>query len=171
MDLSRGTRHVVTVVAILAALFSVGLIAQAMLPTPRASKDSSRGAAGGAGGAATLPPQDVPARGSGQFIAARGANPPVGSGRVYRYEVLVEQGSPVSVVEFARTVDQILSDRRGWAASGRWGFQRVPAGPSDFTVYLATPGTTDDLCARSGVGDTLGEVSCRGGRNVVINLR
>ena len=47
----------------------------------------------------------------------------------------------------------------------------MPAGqPSELTVHLATPGTTDTMCAKRGVR-TRGEVSCRGGRDVIINLK
>jgi hypothetical protein len=196
MDLSRGARLVVAVIAVLAALFSAGLIAEAeLLPAarhgqPRTSAvpgsdpepitldtaqpptgNAAARAPGEAAGAATIPPPDVPAQGSGQFVTAGGQGQRAGTGRVLRYEVVVETSSPVSADEFARAVEAILADPRGWTAGHQWGFQRVPAGPSDFTIHLASPATTDDLCARSGVLGTAGEVSCRGGRNVVINMR
>ena len=37
-------------------------------------------------------------------------------------------------------------------------------------LHLATPATTDRLCDRAGV-ETRGEVSCRGGRTIVVNLK
>jgi hypothetical protein len=37
-------------------------------------------------------------------------------------------------------------------------------------VHLATPATTDTMCAKRGVR-TKGEVSCRGGRDVIVNLK
>jgi hypothetical protein len=188
MDLSRGVRVLAALAAVLVALLSAGVIAQAqMLPWNRKGQPAASVAAGseagptgtdgpapapgGAGGAATLPPPDVPAKGSGVFASAGGAGRRVGVGRIFRYEVVVETTSPIGPDEFAGVVEAILSDPRGWTASQQWGFQRVPAGPSDFTIHLATPATTDGLCARSGVPDTFGEVSCRGGRNVVINMR
>jgi hypothetical protein len=125
--------------------------------------------AGSAGSSGPALP-DVPATGSGRFATAAGGSGVVGAGRVYRYVVLVEEGSGVGADGFAAAVERTLADPRGWTARRRWGFQRVSGGPSELTVHLATPGTTDLLCGRSGVR-TNGEVSCRGGRNVVINLR
>jgi len=115
-------------------------------------------------------PDDVPASGSGRFVTAAGGSPPVGTGRLYRYHVLVEDGSGEPPEEFAAAVERILADRRGWVAGRRWGFRRVSTGPSDLSVHLATPATTDRLCDSYGV-NTNGDVSCRGGRNVVINLK
>jgi len=117
--------------------------------------------------ASTVP---VPQAGSGHFVTAGGGSGAVGSGRVYRYVVVVEDGAVVTPDDFAAAVERTLADARGWTANRRWGFQRVSAGPSDLTVHLATPATTDRLCDAAGV-ETLGEVSCRGGRNVVINLK
>lgn len=112
----------------------------------------------------------VPASGSGRFVTAPGGSVPVGRGRIYRYLVVVEDDAGVPPEEFATAVERTLAEPRGWTASKRWGFQRVSGGASDVTVYLATPATTDRLCAGVGV-QTRGEVSCRGGRTVVINLR
>jgi hypothetical protein len=112
----------------------------------------------------------VPQAGTGQFVTAGGGSGAVGSGRVYRYVVVAEEGAGITPDEFAAAVERTLADPRGWTASRRWGFQRVSGGFSDLTVHLATPATTDRLCDAAGV-ETLGEVSCRGGRNVVINLK
>jgi hypothetical protein len=196
MDLSRGIRVVVAVAAILVTLSSAGLVsaghvsaghvsAAKLVPRTRDGDPQPARSQPSAVERVTLdaprlrvpamtmtsPPPDVPARGSGQFVLAGGASPRVGSGRVYRYRVVVELGSPVSPADFAAAVDVILSDPRSWIASRRWGFQRVSMGSSDFTVHLATPATTDVLCSRVGVTETGGEVSCRGGRTVVINLK
>jgi len=84
--------------------------------------------------------------------------------------VAVETSTGQDVKAFADHVQSTLNNtQRGWITSGRWGFQRVVAAPADFTVWLATPVTTDTICARYGLR-TEGKVSCRGGRNVVINL-
>ena len=48
-------------------------------------------------------------------------------------------------------VDRILAHRRGWTASGRVSFRRVDSAPYDFVVRLASPGTTDKLCAAYGL--------------------
>lgn len=93
-----------------------------------------------------------------------------GTGRIYRYLVAVENTTGQDVTAFAAHVQSSLNNtNRGWIASGRWGFQRVTTAPADFTVWLATPATTDAICARYGI-HTGGQVSCRGGPNVVINL-
>lgn len=111
----------------------------------------------------------VPTSGTGKFTTAGGGNTPVGSGRIYRYTVAVEDGSGVNPDEFAAAVERTLAEPRGWTASRKWGFQRVSGGSSDVTVHLATPATTDKMCDNVGV-ETRGEVSCRGGRTIVINL-
>jgi Protein of unknown function (DUF3152) len=113
---------------------------------------------------------EVPSRGTGRFQTAPGGSTRVGVGRLLRYLVVAEIGSGESPAEFAAAVDATLADPRSWIADRRWAFQRVSTGPSDFTVHLATPGTTVQMCDRFGLR-TLGEVSCRAGRNVVINLK
>jgi hypothetical protein len=112
----------------------------------------------------------VPPAGSGHFVTAGGGSGAVGSGRIYRYTVVVEEGTGITPDDFAAAVERTLADARGWTASRRWGFQRVSGGASDVTLHLATPATTDRLCDSVGV-ETAGEVSCRGGRTIVINLK
>ncbi|GAA0718708.1 hypothetical protein GCM10010199_22560 [Dactylosporangium roseum] len=117
-------------------------------------------------------PVAVPARGTGRFqLSATGGDRAGTAGRLVRYVVAAEEGSGVDPEVFAAAVHETLGDARSWIASGRWSFQRVPSGsPSELTVHLATPSTTDTMCARRGVR-TRGEVSCRGGRDVIINLK
>lgn len=123
-----------------------------------------------------LPPSptvpEVPARGTGAFgYSGTGGERAGTAGRLVRYTVATEQGSGIDAEEFALAVHEILADPRSWIAGGKVSFQRVPAGqPSELTVHLATPGTTDTMCAKRGV-QTRGEVSCRGGRDVIINLK
>ncbi|REE98115.1 DUF3152 domain-containing protein [Thermomonospora umbrina] len=112
----------------------------------------------------------IPRRGTGRFLRASGASHKVGRGTLMRYTVEVEDGIGQHASSFARSVDAILSDRRGWTAGGRWAFQRVTSGPRDFVVRLAAPKTVDTLCAKYGL-DTDGEVNCAGGEDVVINLK
>jgi hypothetical protein len=45
----------------------------------------------------------------------------------------------------------------------------VSGAPYDFVVELATAQTTDYICGKYGI-HTAGQVNCRGGPNVVINL-
>jgi hypothetical protein len=114
----------------------------------------------------------VPARGTGKFdFSGTGAERVGAAGRLVRYTVGTEQGSGVDPEDFAAAVHATLGDTRSWVAGGKVSFQRVPAGqPSELTVHLATPATTDTMCAKRGVR-TRGEVSCRGGRDVIINLK
>jgi hypothetical protein len=66
-------------------------------------------------------------------------------------------------------VEAILGNSgQGWLRSGKWRFQRVSSGPVDFIVELTTASDTKAICAKFGLS-TGGVVSCRGGRNVVIN--
>jgi Protein of unknown function (DUF3152) len=127
----------------------------------------------------TAPPTTAPATtapsfpqsGSGTFRKASGSAKRVGKGgRLLRYRVEVERGLEQDPVAFAKRVDEILADQRGWTAGGRWSFQRPAAGPVDFIVKLATPDTVDRICGAYGL-DTDGEVSCRGQENVIINVK
>jgi Protein of unknown function (DUF3152) len=112
--------------------------------------------------AGSVAPTDV-------FVVATGAGPVTGSGELSTYTVEVERGVPFDLAEFARAVEQTLADSRGWTAAGNVALQRVGAeAEPTFRVRLATPATTDAHCAPL---DTLGEVSCRNGADVMINLR
>lgn len=112
-----------------------------------------------------------PGHGTGAFIRADGGTKAFGRGQLLRYAVDVEGGLRQDPEKFARQVDTVLDDTtRGWAAGGQWSFQRVSTGPVDFTVHLASPGTTDTLCAKYGL-DTGGWVNCSGGDDVVINVK
>ncbi|MGW6915958.1 DUF3152 domain-containing protein [Kitasatospora sp. NPDC054939] len=107
------------------------------------------------------------------FTTAAGGSERFGSGgQLFRYKVRAEDGiKGVSPAQFAAEVDRILGDtRRGWAADGTRSFQRVAADPVDFTVYLASPESTDRICGQYGL-DTGGWVNCAAGRQVVINLK
>ena len=113
-----------------------------------------------------------PAQGNGKFDYAAGGGDRAGTaGHLVHYTVATEQGIGIDPETFAAAVQHTLADSRSWIAGGRFSFQRVPAGSaSELTVHLATPGTTDVMCSKRGVR-TKGEVSCRGGRDVIINLK
>jgi hypothetical protein len=82
----------------------------------------------------------------------------------------VQSGIGQDVAGFAAAVQTILGDPRGWTASGRARFQRVPkATPADFTVYLATAATSESMCAAGGL-HTRRYHSCRLPGEVVLNL-
>lgn len=104
------------------------------------------------------------------FTVASGGSGVLGSaGHLYRYEVLVENGIGQSTAAFAKAVDATLGGKLGWTDSGTRRFQRVSDGACDFVVELASAATSTKICADYGL-NTEGKVSCRGGREVVINL-
>jgi Protein of unknown function (DUF3152) len=119
---------------------------------------------------------EFPEEGPGTFRFAGGEGDVLGeSGPVRRFRVAVEDGVDEDPAEFAGFVEDTLGDQRSWIASGLR-FQRVAGrGGYDFTIYLATTGTTARLCAADGldvVGGELpeGGVSCRMAGRVVLNL-
>jgi hypothetical protein len=101
-------------------------------------------------------------------VASAEKSPAGGSGNLRRYRVFVERDiTGVDVGEFADAVTRTLNGPRGWTAGGQVRLRRVGRGqPHDFTVYLATPRTRDELC-RSGPD---GYTSCRNGNSVVLNV-
>ncbi|GAB1689223.1 DUF3152 domain-containing protein [Krasilnikovia sp. M28-CT-15] len=137
-------------------------------------------------GAGAVPPPDeaqqapsgsVP---SGSFKYATGYGPVLGTkGTMRTFHVAVEkymaQGdgeyvdSGPDASAFAAEVDDILGDPRSWVAGGKVRFQRAPNGsPAEFTIYLASPDTSEEMCARGGL-ETNGFSSCRLPGQVVIN--
>lgn len=108
-----------------------------------------------------------PQRGRGTFRAASVVDVAgSGSARDRRYTVQVERGLPQDRDRFARDVARVLGAERGWRSDG-WSFTQVRERP-DFTVLLASPDTVDRLCAPL---LTRGEVSCRSGDRVVLNVK
>jgi len=173
----------------------------ASVPPGGSSARLQRSAAQRAAAAALSPlaAPSVPAVGTGRFEAAAGTGARIGSrGRLVRFQILVEivDGTAASVASgnahpgdagsgdgppgsgaafdpaaFGSAVERTLADGRSWNAAGQWSFQRVAAGDAaDLVIRLTTPQTTDRLCGQYGL-DTGGEVSCRGGGNIMINLK
>jgi len=108
------------------------------------------------------------------WTLAGGGTGVVGPGTkgLIRYRVEIERTTGLNAASVAATVDATLANARGWTNEG-WAFQRVSSltrTQVNMIVWLATPATTDRMCAQYGL-NTGGEVSCRGGNNVVINLR
>jgi hypothetical protein len=105
---------------------------------------------------------------SGAFTGAPGGSFVAGTGPLIAYAVQVENGIPIAPQDFAAEVDRILADGRGWTADGSRSLQRVedPA-LAAFRVVLATPTTTDELCAPL---RTNGIFSCFNHGVAVINL-
>ncbi|MEV5572718.1 DUF3152 domain-containing protein [Spirillospora sp. NPDC052269] len=113
----------------------------------------------------------IPDHGTGKFVRASGETLTTGHGKVRRYAVEVEGGMKQSTTSFTHLVDRILTDPRGWTAGGKLGFRRVGAGQqADFVIKLASPETTDKLCASTGIM-TAGRGNCSSDKEVVMNLR
>jgi hypothetical protein len=110
---------------------------------------------------------EIPDEGTGSFAVAAGEGARLGSGRLIRYTVEVEGGLPYDSAVVARAVDATLADPRSWIGEGEYAFQRTD-GDGDVRVLVASPATTDLLCAPL---RTRGEVSCRNSNLVVINAR
>lgn len=120
------------------------------------------------------PRVEVPDAGSGAFVIAPTTQPPPavpeelpkGAAReTWHYTVEVEGGLPFVPEDVADFVDDVLSDERGWSGVSPQRFVRV-TDDQDLRVLLASPATTDRLCAPL---RTNGEVSCRNGDRVVLN--
>ncbi|MFG2050021.1 DUF3152 domain-containing protein [Micromonospora sp. NPDC048935] len=147
----------------------------AAAPPPRGSAPTT--AAGRPTGVTGVPPTSAsavpvayPASGSNRWstASAEAAAAHGTGGRLLRYRIAVERdirGLPVD--DIATAISTTLNDPRGWTAGGAWRLRRVGAGdPTDFTIYLATPGTRDTLC--QDVPDAY--TSCRNGGRVVLNV-
>ncbi|WP_372446767.1 DUF3152 domain-containing protein [Streptomyces laculatispora] len=109
----------------------------------------------------------VPSSGPGTFTVAR-AGATTGGGNAYRVEV--EDGSGVDPDAAATQIAGFLAAPRGWAHGGEHSFHQVSEGPAGLVVRIATAATTDRICGRSGL-DTHGEVNCRVGVDVMVNLK
>ncbi|WP_237540052.1 MULTISPECIES: DUF3152 domain-containing protein [unclassified Streptomyces] len=116
----------------------------------------------------TVDPDSVPESGSGTFTVARAGISSSGKGDPYRVEV--EDGIGVDPDSAAEDVAAILADPRGWNEGGTRSFRQVADGSAGLVIRIGTPATTDKLCGQYDL-DTGGEVNCRGGENVMVNLR
>lgn len=150
---------------------------------PSFASSPLRSAAGAAGaemeGAQPAPPRVgrdrrriIPTQASGVFEIAPAAGPSSAAkapGADMTYVVEVERGLPYGSGEVAARVDAVLRDPRGWRVAAGTTFARLAddeAASADVRVRLASPDTTDELCAPLLTG---GEVSCRNGPLVVLN--
>ena len=130
-----------------------------------------------AGNGATKAPTVVES-GSGTFtvvaVPASGQKTVRATGRPVRYTVEIEGGLGVPAAELASKVSSVLLDPRGWQTRDHVRFVNVSpaqakAGAAvDLRITLASPKTTDRLCAPL---QTRGEVSCHNGGRVALNLR
>ncbi|MFC9029703.1 DUF3152 domain-containing protein [Streptomyces arboris] len=127
-------------------------------PTPSPPADDDR------------PPKasDVPASGPGTFTVARAGVTKSGKGEPYRVEV--EDGIGVDPDRAAEDIAAILADPRGWSHGGKRSFRQVTDKSAGLVVKIGTAATTDRLCGAYGL-KTRGEVNCRGGEQVMVNLK
>ena len=96
-------------------------------------------------------------KGSGTFaviaMPATALKPAPAGGRVVRYTVELEGGLDIRALDLATTVGSVLTDPRGWQTKDDVRFVDVsPAdaakgAPVDLRITLASPTTTDRLCA------------------------
>ncbi|RIV39995.1 DUF3152 domain-containing protein [Micromonospora radicis] len=161
------------VTVVLAGCAPAATVAPTTTARPTSPAAPAKPAAGatpaGTRSSAAPPPVGYPARGGNRWDVADGeAAPGSGPGQLLHYRVAVERDiRGIRSTEFAAEVSEILSDPRGWTAGGQWRLRRVgPDQRTDFTVYLATPGTRDLLCQDTPDGYT----SCRNGNRVVLNV-
>jgi hypothetical protein len=112
----------------------------------------------------------VPATGPGSYVQAGvHMNAASDRGRLIRFDVQVERNLAIDADDAAGLIGKVLNDRRSWRGTGRWRFELVrSAGDATLHAYIATPGTTDRLCAPL---LTRGEVSCQNGNRVVLNAQ
>ncbi|MER6952620.1 DUF3152 domain-containing protein [Streptomyces sp. NPDC000618] len=99
-------------------------------------------------------------KGSGKFDAIAGIDKAPGKGQKFTYRVDVEQGLGLDGQLFAEAVQVTLNDDRSWAHNGARTFERIHSGTPDFVITLASPGTTAEWCAKSGLDTTEDNVSC-----------
>ncbi|MEU5140215.1 DUF3152 domain-containing protein [Streptomyces sp. NPDC021139] len=97
---------------------------------------------------------------SGKFDAVPGIAKGPGRGEKYTYRVDIEQGLGLDGALFADAVQKTLNDDRSWAHNGARSFERIESGQPDFVITLASPGTTAEWCAKSGLDTTQDNVSC-----------
>jgi hypothetical protein len=85
-------------------------------------------------------------RGDGTFRVLPGTSKAVGSGRLYRYSIEVENGvTGVDLQQYQDLVVRTLADPRSWSGHGV-ALQRVDSGHIDFHVTLTSSMTVRHLC-------------------------
>ncbi|KUL30173.1 hypothetical protein ADL15_24925 [Actinoplanes awajinensis subsp. mycoplanecinus] len=142
-------------------------VGQAQQEPDVAAETDQRGSVQGAAPAAG---ESAGKAGDFRYVKTRG--PMLGeSGKLHKFRVAVEETvTDVELTDFAESVDSTLGDDRSWIGSGKLRLRRVPKsdGDAEFTIYLATPATSERMCATGGL-HTEGFTSCRVPGKVVIN--
>lgn len=134
-------------------------------PAPNGTPDPD------AAGGPQAPPASYPQAGTGTFGYLTGSGPVLGwAGELRRFRIAVEDGIGQRPDEFAGIVDATLGDQRSWVASRQFRLQRVSrADAAEFTIYLASPATSEQMCALGGLS-TEQYTSCRLPGQVIINV-
>ncbi|GGZ42675.1 hypothetical protein GCM10010387_41260 [Streptomyces inusitatus] len=96
----------------------------------------------------------------GVFEAVPGNDRAPGRGEKIRYRVDIEKGLDMDGALFANAIQRTLNDERSWAGKGAVTFERISSGEPEFVVTLASPGTTNIWCAKSGLNTDIEDVSC-----------
>lgn len=109
---------------------------------------------------------EFPRVGERTFSAAEVEGARTLTGAEVSFSVEVEDGLEQRPGRIAEVVVDVLGSARGWRSEG-FRFAQVTNG-ADMRVLLASPATTDELCAPL---QTRGEVSCRNGDLVVLNVK
>ncbi len=87
--------------------------------------------------------------GNGTFRILAGTSPVVGSGKLYRYSIDVENGvSSIDLAQYQSLVVSVLSDKRSWSGHGV-SLERVDSGPVDFHITLTSALTVRKYCGYS----------------------
>jgi hypothetical protein len=113
----------------------------------------------------------VPATGSGEWSAASGedAAQEPGEAQIFEVAIRVESNLPIDVDDATDFIMETLRDERGWEDLDGVAFARVEdPDQADAVISIAAPSTTDSMCAPL---ITNGELSCRSGRNVILNAK
>lgn len=114
-------------------------------------------------------PTDVPAAGSGEWDTAAEGSEATGDGTPFDVAVRVESNLPVDVEQASALIMETLRDERGWEGVDGVAFGLVPdADGADAVISIAAPNTTDRMCSPL---ITNGELSCRSGRDVILNAK
>src|SRR3954470_6280552 len=102
------------------------------------------------------------------FYAASGKGSVKGTGGpLFTYQICTQKGLGLSLNYVVKFIDGVLGHKSyGWTREGTVRFQRTDTKPGTY-ILIAEPDTVDKLCYPL---DTAGEVSCRNGNKVILNV-